>query len=140
MSHAMASGEAEAMDADEAVITRGTGNLLADPGHPDAEERQTRPRPAQVIDGLIGCERPPGPRRRGWASPDRRFGARQLPAGRLLDRAHDAAPRRAGLGRRDRHPRQAEVAGGRADRRECGAAGSGVTIKSPDPVICSRAS
>ena len=38
----MASREVETMDADEATIIRGTGNVFADLGYPDAEERQTK--------------------------------------------------------------------------------------------------
>ena len=51
--HAMASGEVETADADEEAITRGTGNLFADLGYPDAEERQTKRRLAQAISALI---------------------------------------------------------------------------------------
>lgn len=49
----MASGEVETADAGEEAITRGTGNLFADLGYPDAEERQTRLRLAQAINAVI---------------------------------------------------------------------------------------
>ena len=49
----MASGEVETADADEEAITRGTGNLFADLGYPDAEERQTKLRLAQAINAVI---------------------------------------------------------------------------------------
>ena len=49
----MASGEVETTDADEEAITRGTGKLFADLGHPDAEERQTKLRLAQAINAVI---------------------------------------------------------------------------------------
>ena len=49
----MASGGVETADADELAITRGTGNLFADLGHPDAEERQTKLRLAQAINAVI---------------------------------------------------------------------------------------
>ena len=49
----MASGEVETADADEEAITRGTGNLFADLGYPDAEERQTKLRLAQALNALI---------------------------------------------------------------------------------------
>ena len=49
----MASGEVETADAGEEAITRGTGNLFADLGYPDAEERQTKLRLAQAINAVI---------------------------------------------------------------------------------------
>jgi predicted XRE-type DNA-binding protein len=43
-------------DADEA-ITRGTGNVFADLGYADAEERQTKLRLAHAINGVIARRR-----------------------------------------------------------------------------------
>jgi predicted XRE-type DNA-binding protein len=53
----MASREAETMDAGKATITRGTGNVFADLGYPDAEERQTKLRLAHAINGVIARRR-----------------------------------------------------------------------------------
>jgi predicted XRE-type DNA-binding protein len=39
------------------TITRGTGNLFADLGYPDAEERQTKLRLAYEINNVIGRRR-----------------------------------------------------------------------------------
>ena len=62
------------MDADEATIMRGTGNVFADLGYPDAEERQTKLRLAHAINGVIArqrlTQRPP---RRSWVSTSRRY-------------------------------------------------------------------
>jgi len=51
------SAETVTDDADE-TISRGTGNVFADLGYADAEERQTKLRLAHVINGLIGRRRP----------------------------------------------------------------------------------
>jgi predicted XRE-type DNA-binding protein len=57
MRPAMAKQKLEtAREADE-TITRGTGNVFADLGYPDAEERQTRLRLAHAINGLIARRR-----------------------------------------------------------------------------------
>ena len=53
----MASGEVEGMDADEAMIARGTDNVFAELGYPDAEERQTKLRLAHAINGVIARRR-----------------------------------------------------------------------------------
>jgi predicted XRE-type DNA-binding protein len=42
---------------DDATITRGTGNVFADLGYGDAEERQTKLRLAHAINGLIAARR-----------------------------------------------------------------------------------
>ncbi len=42
--------------ADEAV-TRGTGNVFADLGYPDAEERQTKLRLAHAINTIVGGQK-----------------------------------------------------------------------------------
>jgi len=39
------------------TITRGTGNVFADLGYPDAEERQTKLRLAYAINGVISRKR-----------------------------------------------------------------------------------
>lgn len=49
----MASRNAEGTGAGEDAITRGTGNVFADLGYPDAEERQTKLRLADAINGVI---------------------------------------------------------------------------------------
>ena len=46
----------KATKADEA-IARGTGNVFADLGYPDAEERQTKLRLAYAINGVIARKR-----------------------------------------------------------------------------------
>ena len=53
----MANGEVDSTELGEEAITRGTGNVFADLGYPDAEERQTKLRLAQAINGLIGRRR-----------------------------------------------------------------------------------
>src|SRR3954447_21392351 len=53
----MAGRKAEAMDADEETIERGTGNLFADLGYPDADERQTKLRLAHAVNGVIARRR-----------------------------------------------------------------------------------
>lgn len=47
----MASRSAETMD--DGRITRGTGNVFADLGYADADERQTKLRLAHAINGVI---------------------------------------------------------------------------------------
>jgi len=51
----MASRSVEALD--DETITRGTGNVFADLGYPDAEERQTKLRLAHAINGVIARRR-----------------------------------------------------------------------------------
>ena len=116
----MASREAETMDADEATIMRGTGNVFADLGYPDAEERQTKLRLAHAINGVIARRRltQAGGRGEVGCQPAEGIRARQLQARWLLGRAADDVPYGPGPGRRDRHPPQAAVAGKCADRCE----------------------
>lgn len=52
----MASQDAEMMIDDE-TITRGTGNVFADLGYADADERQTKLRLASAINGVIARRR-----------------------------------------------------------------------------------
>jgi predicted XRE-type DNA-binding protein len=49
----MASRNAETKNQADRAITRGTGNVFADLGYADAEERQTKLRLAQAINGVI---------------------------------------------------------------------------------------
>jgi predicted XRE-type DNA-binding protein len=49
----MASQTAKTMNEPEEAITRGTGNVFADLGYPDAEERQTKLRLAHAINDVI---------------------------------------------------------------------------------------
>jgi len=51
----MASPDVEANEADE--IVRGTGNVFADLGYADAEERQTKLRLALAINGIVARRR-----------------------------------------------------------------------------------
>ena len=53
----MASRNAKATKADEGTITRGTGNVFADLGYADAEERQTKLRLAFTINDVIARRR-----------------------------------------------------------------------------------
>lgn len=53
----MASRSAETMNEVENAITRGTGNVFADLGYPDADERQTKLRLAHAINGVIARRR-----------------------------------------------------------------------------------
>ena len=53
----MASISVETVDEGENAITRGTGNVFADLGYADAEERQTKLRLAHAINGVIGRRR-----------------------------------------------------------------------------------
>jgi predicted XRE-type DNA-binding protein len=53
----MAKRSAETMNEGEGAITRGTGNVFADLGYPDAEERQTKLRLAHAINGVIARRR-----------------------------------------------------------------------------------
>jgi hypothetical protein len=46
----MASRTAKTMNEPEEAINRGTGNVFADLGYPDAEERETKEMPARVQD------------------------------------------------------------------------------------------
>lgn len=48
---------AKTMNEPEKAITRGTGNVFADLGYPDAEERQTKLRLAHAINGVIARRR-----------------------------------------------------------------------------------
>ena len=52
----MGSRSAETMNDDE-IITRGTGNVFADLGYADADERQTKLRLAHAINGVIARRR-----------------------------------------------------------------------------------
>lgn len=49
----MASRDAKVVDAAEDTITRGTGNVFADLGYVDADDRQTKLRLAAAINGVI---------------------------------------------------------------------------------------
>jgi len=109
------------VDADEETIARGTGNLFADLGHPDAEGRQTKLRLAQAINALLKR------RRLTQAAAAARMGITQPRVSALANYRLDGfwverlmtfltAP----PGRGDRHPQQATVVGGRADHRERG--------------------
>ncbi len=49
----MVSRSAETPNEAEDAITRGTGNVFADLGYPDADERQTKLRLAHAINGVI---------------------------------------------------------------------------------------
>jgi len=49
----MAKRKVEAARETDAAITRGTGNVFADLGYADAEERQTKLRLAYAINGVI---------------------------------------------------------------------------------------
>jgi predicted XRE-type DNA-binding protein len=53
----MASRSAEQIEETEDSITRGTGNVFADLGYADAEERQTKLRLADAINGVIARRR-----------------------------------------------------------------------------------
>lgn len=53
----MASRSAETTNEVEEAITRGTGNVFADLGYPDAEERQTKLRLAHAINGVLARRR-----------------------------------------------------------------------------------
>jgi len=53
----MASRNAEANKMTDDPITRGSGNVFADLGYPDAEERQTKLRLAHAINGVIARRR-----------------------------------------------------------------------------------
>jgi predicted XRE-type DNA-binding protein len=53
----MAKRNAEKINATEAAIVRGTGNVFADLGYADAEERQTKLRLAHAINGVIARRR-----------------------------------------------------------------------------------
>jgi len=50
---AMPNRTAKTMNETEEAITRGTGNVFADLGYPDAEERQTKLRLAHAINEVI---------------------------------------------------------------------------------------
>ncbi len=52
----MANRNAETM-ADDETITRGTGNVFADLGYSDADERQTKLRLANAINGVVARRR-----------------------------------------------------------------------------------
>ncbi|MGO9681876.1 MAG: helix-turn-helix domain-containing protein [Beijerinckiaceae bacterium] len=53
----MASQKAETMNAADEAITRGTGNVFADLGYAEAEERQTKLRLAHAVNGVIARRR-----------------------------------------------------------------------------------
>lgn len=53
----MAKRRSEATSAAVETITRGTGNVFADLGYVDAEERQTRLRLAHAVNGVIARRR-----------------------------------------------------------------------------------
>ena len=53
----MAKRSAETTNMAEDAITRGTGNVFADLGYADAEERQAKLRLAHAINGVIARQR-----------------------------------------------------------------------------------
>jgi len=53
----MAGRSSDVLDAPDETITRGTGNVFADLGYPDAEERQTKLRLAHAINAVIARRR-----------------------------------------------------------------------------------
>lgn len=53
----MANRSAETTTETDDAITRGTGNVFADLGYPDADERQTKLRLAHAINGVIARRR-----------------------------------------------------------------------------------
>jgi predicted XRE-type DNA-binding protein len=53
----MAKPDSETTDDADATITRGSGNVFADLGYADAEERQTKLRLAHAINGVIARRR-----------------------------------------------------------------------------------
>ena len=53
----MASQNVETMNEADEIITRGTGNVFADLGYADADERQTKLRLAHAINGVIARRR-----------------------------------------------------------------------------------
>lgn len=53
----MAKRSAEMMNPAEDAITRGTGNVFADLGYADADERQTKLRLAHAVNGVIARRR-----------------------------------------------------------------------------------
>jgi len=53
----MASRSAEVTNEAKDAVTRGTCNVFADLGYPDADERQTKLRLAHVINGVIARRR-----------------------------------------------------------------------------------
>lgn len=53
----MASRSAEQIENIDDEITRGTGNVFTDLGYPDADERQTKLRLANAINGVIARRR-----------------------------------------------------------------------------------
>ena len=53
----MASRSAETTDEADGAITRGTGNVFADLGYADADERQTKLRLAHAINGVVARRR-----------------------------------------------------------------------------------
>jgi len=53
----MASQSAETMNESEDAITRGTGNVFADLGFTNADERQTKLRLAHAINGVVARRR-----------------------------------------------------------------------------------
>lgn len=53
----MANRKADAIGDAESAITRGTGNVFADLGYADADERQTKLRLAHAINDVIGRRR-----------------------------------------------------------------------------------
>ena len=53
----MASRRAEMTDDSDGTITRGTGNVFADLGYSDADERQTKLRLAHAINSVIARRR-----------------------------------------------------------------------------------
>jgi predicted XRE-type DNA-binding protein len=53
----MASRNAKTMNEADKAITRGTGNVFADLGYADAEERQTKLRLVHAINGVVARRR-----------------------------------------------------------------------------------
>ncbi len=53
----MASHSAETVNEPNETITRGTGNVFADLGYPDAEERQTKLRLVHAINDVVASRR-----------------------------------------------------------------------------------
>ena len=121
----MAKRSAETVNEARDAITRGTGNVFADLGYVDAEERQTKLRLAHAINGVIAR------RRLTQAVAAEKLGVNQPKVSALANYKLDGFsverlmtfPDRARPGRGDRDQEQAAVANGRADF-----GGGGVTV------------
>jgi hypothetical protein len=101
-------------------VIRGTGNVFADLGFPDAAERQVKLRLAYALNQVQSAQALAGGRRRGtWSDVAEGLRPPSLQGWRVLRREPDEPPHGARSSRRDRDSAKAPLQKACADQRRC---------------------